>query len=269
MASPVTILINTLDGKTLAFPSAKDAPISEIHSTLSSRLEWTHSSPYILTTTNRRIVSSWSTAPTSTLLSSESDTFLPLRLTVPLCGGKGGFGSILRAQGGRMSSRKKQGEQNGSSRNLDGRRLRTVAEAKALAEYLASKPEMERKEREEKRKRWEDIVASTERKQEELRSGRGRLDAGFLEGKEEAEQKTREAIEAMLRAEGRGSSEEGEASDEQASGSSSSKPAVAPRAMYGWEDEDDEFMSDSEEEEEVSEEDVKPAYEGKGKGKAV
>lgn len=170
-----------------------------------------------------------------------------------------------------MSSRKKQGEQNGSSRNLDGRRLRTVQEAKALAEYLTSKPEMERKEREEKRKRWEDIVASTERKQEELRAGRGRLDAGFLEGKEEAEQKTREAIEAMLRAEGRGSSEEEEGAVDgpAAAGSSSSKPAVAPRAVYGWEDEDDEFMSDSEEEEEVSEEDVKPAYEGKGKGKAV
>ena len=46
-----------------------------------------------------------------------------------------------------------------------------------------------------------------------------------------------------------------------------SKPAPQ-RAMYGWDDEDDEFMSDSEEEEEVSEED-KPQYDGKGKGKAV
>jgi hypothetical protein len=39
--------------------------------------------------------------------------------------------------------------------------------------------------------------------------------------------------------------------------------------MFGWDDEDGEFMSDSEEEDEVSEEDVKPVMEGKGKAKAV
>jgi len=48
-----------------------------------------------------------------------------------------------------MSSKRKrnQGEDNGSSRNLDGRRLRTVNEAKALAEYLAIKPDMAKREK--------------------------------------------------------------------------------------------------------------------------
>lgn len=169
-----------------------------------------------------------------------------------------------------MSSRKKKqnGDANGSSRNLDGRRLRTVAEAKALAEYLAIKPEMEKREKDERRKRWEDIVASTERKQEELLNGRGqaRLDGKWVEDKEEAENKTREAIEKMLMAQ-RASSEEDQEEEERVTAASSSKPAPQ-RAMFGWDDEDDEFMSDSEEEEEVSEED-KPQYEGKGKGKAV
>lgn len=167
-----------------------------------------------------------------------------------------------------MSSRKKkQGDVNGSSRNLDGRRLRTVTEAKVLAEYLAIKPEMEQREKEERRKKWEDIVASTERKQEELQNSRGtaRLDGKWVEDKEEAENKTREAIEKMLMAQ-RDSSEEEE--DEAQPTASSSKP-VQQRAMFGWDDEDDEFMSDSEEEDEVSEEDVKPVIEGKGKGKAV
>jgi hypothetical protein len=166
-----------------------------------------------------------------------------------------------------MSSRKKkQGDVNGSSRNLDGRRLRTVTEAKVLAEYLAIKPEMEQREKEERRKKWEDIVASTERKQEELQNSRGtaRLDGKWVEDKEEAENKTREAIEKMLMAQ-RDSSEE---EDEVQPTASSSKP-VQQRAMFGWDDEDDEFMSDSEEEDEVSEEDVKPEMEGKGKGKAV
>lgn len=167
-----------------------------------------------------------------------------------------------------MSSRKKkQGEVNGSSRNLDGRRLRTVAEAKTLAEYLAIKPEMEEREKEERRKKWEDIVASTERKQEELQNagGKARLDGKWLEDKEEAENKTKEAIEKMLLAQ-MGSSEDDEAEDAKPA-ASASKP-VQQRAMFGWDDEDDEFMSDSEDDEDVSEEDVQPVFEGKGKAKA-
>lgn len=165
-----------------------------------------------------------------------------------------------------MSSRKKQnGEQNGSSRNLDGRRLRTVTEAKALAEYLAIKPEMEKKEKDERRKRWEDILASTERKQEEILGSRGKamLDGKWVEEKEECENKTREAIEKMMAAQ-RESSEEDE--EEAVAQSASASKAAAP-TMFGWEDEDAEFMSDSEDEEEVSEEDVIVEYKGKGKAK--
>lgn len=173
-----------------------------------------------------------------------------------------------------MSSRKKkQGEVNGSSRNLDGRRLRTVAEAKTLAEYLAIKPEMDKKEKEERRRRLEDIVASTERKQDELLNNRGlaRLDGEWVESKQEAENKTREAIEKMLMAQRSGSEEEEEDGDspvaEPVKSGSSSKP-VQQKTMFGWDNEDDEFLSDSDEEEEVSEED-QPKHEGKGKGKAV
>ena len=109
-------------------------------------------------------------------------------------------------------------------------------------------------------------MASTERKQEELQDSRGtaRLDGKWVEDKEEAENKTREAIEKMLMAQ-RDSSEE---EDDAQPTASSSKP-VQQRAMFGWDDEDEEFMSDSEEEDDVSEEDVKPVIEGKGKAKAV
>jgi len=265
--SPITVIVNSIRGQNIAFATQKDAPLTSIYDTLYERAPWIQNSSYILTTNSRRSVLH-DAAPVSSLLSSPADTFLSLRLTVPLCGGKGGFGSILRAQGGRMSSRKKkQGDVNGSSRNLDGRRLRTVTEAKVLAEYLAIKPEMEQREKEERRKKWEDIVASTERKQEELQNSRGtaRLDGKWVEDKEEAENKTREAIEKMLMAQ-RDSSEDEE--DDAQPTASSSKP-VQQRAMFGWDDEDDEFMSDSEEEDEVSEEDVKPVIEGKGKGKAV
>jgi hypothetical protein len=126
---------------------------------------------------------------------------------------------------------------------------------------------MEQREKEERRKRWEDIVASTERKQDELLNSRGtaRLDGKWVEDKEEAENKTRDAIEKMLLAQRESSEEE----EDTKPAASSSKP-VQQRQMFGWDDEDDEFMSDSEEEEDVSEDDVKPqAFEGKGKGKAT
>lgn len=51
-----------------------------------------------------------------------------LRLTPLLLGGKGGFGSQLRAAGGRMSSQKT--SNNDSCRDLSGRRLSTVKEGK-------------------------------------------------------------------------------------------------------------------------------------------
>ena len=52
---------------------------------------------------------------------------ISLRLTPLLIGGKGGFGSQLRAAGGRMSSQKT--SNNDSCRDLSGRRISTVKQA--------------------------------------------------------------------------------------------------------------------------------------------
>jgi Silencing defective 2 N-terminal ubiquitin domain len=212
--------------------------------------------------------------PVSSLLSSPSDTIVSLRLSIPLCGGKGGFGSQLRAAGGRMSSRKKkkQGEQNGSSRNLDGRRLRTITEAKALAEYLAIKPEMDKREKEERRQRWEQIVEMAEKKQEEIKNGgKGRLSGLWLEAKEDATEKTKDAVLAALQAgeieaileesDSEMSEEESEPSssgspkNESAESAKKEKPAAAPvsRSFYGWEEEEE--LSDSEDDEEAKKKD--------------
>lgn len=57
-----------------------------------------------------------------------TSNFVTLRLTPRLLGGKGGFGSQLRAAGGRMSSQKT--SNNDSCRDLNGRRLSTLKEAK-------------------------------------------------------------------------------------------------------------------------------------------
>ena len=100
-----------------------------------------------------------------------------------------------------MASRKRrnEGENSGSSRNLDGRRLRTVTEAKALAEYLTVKPEMENREKEARRKRWQNVVEMAEKKEDEIRHGRrGKVDGQWSEDKEEAVERTREAVCAAM-----------------------------------------------------------------------
>jgi len=166
-----------------------------------------------------------------------------------------------------MSSRKKkkQGDPHGSSRNLDGRRLRTITEAKNLAEYLALKPEMDKKEKEEKRKRWEQVVELAERKQDEIKEGgKKRLDGQWMEAKEEATEKTRDAVLAAIQAgeirdvlmdsekesmeDTSESSESDEARVEQADEKDkfpAAKPSAPSRTFYGW---DEEELSDSSDE---------------------
>lgn len=122
---------------TLTVPSL--TPLSEIPSLLQSRyhdLPYTDPSDYILSTHRGQSISPAS--PISSLHSSENDelstpNFVTLRLTPRLVGGKGGFGSQLRAAGGRMSSQKT--SNNDSCRDLNGRKLSTIKEAK---KYVAT-----------------------------------------------------------------------------------------------------------------------------------
>jgi len=72
-------------------------------------------------------------------LKAASTNIVSLRLSPRLLGGKGGFGSQLRAAGGRMSSQKT--NNNDSCRDLTGRKLSTIKEAKKLAEYIQHEPD--------------------------------------------------------------------------------------------------------------------------------
>ena len=284
---------------TLSLPVHASTTISDLTSLLTARLPQL-TTRLILTTTSNKELSSTSNLPISTLLTTPNDTILPLRLSAPLCGGKGGFGSQLRAAGGRMSSKRKRnaGENNGSTRNLDGRRIRTVNEAKALAEYLALKPDMEKKEKEARRKRWELVVELAERREEEIKSGsKGRVDGKWVEDKEEAGERTREAVRKAMEGgqwegvlgtssgsrsagEGLGGSsgdeEMGESSDEGTPPEERGK-GLATRTYFGF-DEDDEFMSNDEEDIEdenkvsgkkITLQEEAVMTEGKGKGKAI
>ena len=60
-----------------------------------------------------------------------------------------------------MASRKKRGAQDKSAmRDLSGRRIKAVQQAKELAEYIAKAPALERKAKEEKRRKLEAVLAS-------------------------------------------------------------------------------------------------------------
>ncbi|KAF2460535.1 telomere stability and silencing-domain-containing protein [Lineolata rhizophorae] len=286
----INVLLTSFPGlglpSTLSLPFPSTSTVSDVTGAVSERLPSGLPRLVLTTNANKQLLSS-----SAVLLSqiSNGSSMLPLRLSTPVCGGKGGFGSQLRAAGGRMSSRKKrrEGENNGSSRNLDGRRLRTVAEAKALAEYLATKPDMDKKEKEERRKRWEQVVEAAERREAEIREGKGKgkLDGKWVEAKEDAEEKTREAVQKAVK-EGLVADILGKESDESPEGSegSSSEEArdeemedieeeiaeeagsedkagpsqpqkmvdKAPRSLFGWdedEDEDDGEDEDSEDDE--------------------
>lgn len=276
----LNLLVSSFAGlglpSTLVVSVSKDDTVSDVWRRLRDELP-PACDRLLLTTASNKSLSPASCAPISAYTTAHDDEFMSLRLSAPLCGGKGGFGSQLRAAGGRMSSRKKrnQGEDNGSSRNLDGRRLRTVNEAKALAEYLAIKPEMEKQEKEKRRERWQEIVDMAERREDEIKNGtQGRMDGKWVEDKEESVDMIRNAVAASMQSRksddrspstssSADSAEEsdGPANKDKAGSKASTPPSdldcsdkgkgkepAKPRTLFGF-DEDDEFMSSDSEEE--------------------
>lgn len=267
-SSHINVLITSFNGlglpKTLCLPLPSSTPIHDLWEELDNRLEPQINDDefgsLILTTNSNIDVPQHSSRALSTLTPTAEDDLLALRLSYPLLGGKGGFGSQLRAAGGRMSSKRKKnrGDENASSRNLDGRRLRTVTEAKALAEYLAIKPDMEQKEKERRRERWASIVDAADRREEEIRNvSKGRMDGQWVEDKEEAGERTREAVLAAMR--------EGNFKDNLLLGTSAGSSSSADAAMEAI----DEDSAEEDGENDTSGATTPVSDEGKGKGPAV
>lgn len=205
----VNVLVTSFGGlglpPTLCLPLPPSTSIRELWEELDTKLPRLDKATFqslVLTTTNNTYVPHDSPHTLAALTDSPRDEIVPLRLSIELCGGKGGFGSQLRAAGGRMSSKRKKGggDPNASSRNLEGRRLRTITEAKALAEYLAIKPEMEQKEKEKRRERWTQIVEAAERREEEIKDmSRSRLDGKWMEDKDEAREMAQDAVKEAMK----------------------------------------------------------------------
>ncbi|KDN50657.1 hypothetical protein RSAG8_01155, partial [Rhizoctonia solani AG-8 WAC10335] len=141
-----TLLVDTVAPfSTLALRVSSSIPLAYLESEISARYP---DLPYHALSLASPCGSDLSCdAPISTL--ANGGDLVTLRLMPSLLGGKGGFGSQLRAAGGRMSSQK--ASNNDSCRDLNGRRLSTIKEAKKMATYLEGEPERKKAAVEEKR----------------------------------------------------------------------------------------------------------------------
>lgn len=148
-----------------------------------------------------------------------------------------------------MSSRRKgkQEDDDGSNRNLDGRRIRTVNEAKALTEYLALKPGMEEKKRKAQLQRWQRAVEAAEKREEELKKGEGhgKIEGAWIEEKDDVLEKARDAVSRAVK---KGNWKDGflptEASSSGGSGGSASPSSEDSDDQMQDEDEDDAAADD-------------------------
>jgi hypothetical protein len=138
MAPSTTVLVSSFPPfPTLALSVPEDTTLDDLHAVLLARY------PFLPPTADLRLCpvsvsasSSDETTPTTLgsilgprdIGNDNGNPLVSLRLVPRMRGGKGGFGSQLRAAGGRMSSQKT--NNNDSCRDLSGRRLSTIKEAK-------------------------------------------------------------------------------------------------------------------------------------------
>ncbi|KAG0143599.1 hypothetical protein CROQUDRAFT_672863 [Cronartium quercuum f. sp. fusiforme G11] len=145
MAPSISVILSSFHPfPTISFSLPPSTPLSSLPHILSPLL---HPDQQSLSTSSGTSISLTTSGHLFSLNSTPHASFVHLRLVPKVLGGKGGFGSQLRAAGGRMSSQKTQN--NDSCRDLTGRRLSTIKEAKKLAAAIASEPERQAAQRRE------------------------------------------------------------------------------------------------------------------------
>ncbi|KIJ11992.1 hypothetical protein PAXINDRAFT_137450 [Paxillus involutus ATCC 200175] len=133
-------------------------------------------------------------------LHDQSSNLVTLRLVPRLRGGKGGFGSQLRAAGGRMSSQKT--NNNDSCRDLSGRRLSTIKTAKRLVDYIENEDERKKAATEAKKAKLDKLerkIALASGDSETLAGRKHRFDdTEYLEESQEIVDNVKSAVTAGL-----------------------------------------------------------------------
>ncbi|KAF9355780.1 hypothetical protein BGX26_006130 [Mortierella sp. AD094] len=171
-------------------------------------------------------------------------------LSMRMSGGKGGFGSMLRAQGGRMSSQKSTNTD--ACRDLSGRRIKTVNDAKKMAEYVQGEAERTKTKKENLKRKIEEKLEIAERPTRKYRFE----DSKFFDEAEEQVEEVKSAVAAAIKE----SLKTGGAGPADVKGKGKAKEVVvekkkAPAKSLGmWDDMSDYESSEGEGEEEEEEE---------------
>jgi hypothetical protein len=141
MATSTTVLVSSFPPfPTLALSVPDDTTLENLHAILLARYRFLPPTADLrLSPVSGSRAADETTTTLATLIGPRDDggddvdhhPLVSLRLVPRMRGGKGGFGSQLRAAGGRMSSQKT--SNNDSCRDLSGRRLSTIKEAKKCA----------------------------------------------------------------------------------------------------------------------------------------
>jgi Silencing defective 2 N-terminal ubiquitin domain len=137
MATSTTVLVSSFPPfPTLALSVPNDTTLANLHAVLLARYRFLPPTADLRLCPVSGSPADETTTTLATLIGSrdggggdvDHHPLISLRLVPRMRGGKGGFGSQLRAAGGRMSSQKT--SNNDSCRDLSGRRLSTIKEAK-------------------------------------------------------------------------------------------------------------------------------------------
>lgn len=182
----ISVLVESFDPfpRHLCLSLPTSATAGDVLEGFGSALLTQASTTFAITHDGRRL------APSSRLsgLTPSDDAFpVTLQLRALLPGGKGGFGSMLRSQGGKMSAGARNSN-NDSCRDLNGRRLGVLKEAKKLAEYLEGESERKRQMDEAQKRKYaklEKMLGRAPRSEKDLAEAAERMaDAGedFDEG---------------------------------------------------------------------------------------
>ncbi|SNX81942.1 uncharacterized protein MEPE_00647 [Melanopsichium pennsylvanicum] len=148
----ISVLVESFDPfpRHLCLSLPASATASNVLDGFSAALSKQSSAQFSITYHGRTIAPS---ASLGGLISSHDGFPVVLQLRALLPGGKGGFGSMLRSQGGKMSSGGRNSN-NDSCRDLNGRRLGVMKQAKKLAEYLEGECERKRQMDESQKKKY-------------------------------------------------------------------------------------------------------------------
>ena len=134
MSQSATVLVSTFAPfSTLCLSVCSDIQFDDLYDVLAEKYPKLPNPRDLLLRPTSNFVPS-ATTPLSSFTQDGGSHEISLQLLPRLLGGKGGFGSQLRAAGGRMSSQKT--SNNDSCRDLTGRRLSTIKEAKKFVFFI-------------------------------------------------------------------------------------------------------------------------------------